>query len=303
MTDAKSKKAKKRSRPTKQIKSVSEFVHHVIEWRLDGYAPTVFRGQRHYGWYTMPKLLRDDNDVYSSENLAVRDIVSMHPGEFDSDKTMFDRLVRMQHFGLPTRLLDVTTNPLVALWFATEQSSDSDTYHGAVQALLIPQKRQKYYDSDQVSCMANIANLTKDQKNTLRENILTITDFEIFNKTSIVDTLVFHIGMEKTNFRKLIVSDDLVRPVFVKPKMSNKRIVAQSGAFILWGAVTDASSYGDNLRQDRIWIDESDKEKMRKDLELLGINERTLFPEIDKSTRFITDMYGASRRVQGKGIM
>nr|WP_257627200.1 FRG domain-containing protein [Enterobacter roggenkampii] len=24
---------------------------------------------------------------------------------------MFDRLVRMQHFGLPTRLLDVTSNP------------------------------------------------------------------------------------------------------------------------------------------------------------------------------------------------
>ncbi|MBW4236742.1 FRG domain-containing protein [Enterobacter roggenkampii] len=49
--------------------------------------------------------------MYASEDLAVRDIVSLHPNEFSSDKTMFDRLVRMQHFGLPTRLLDVTSNP------------------------------------------------------------------------------------------------------------------------------------------------------------------------------------------------
>lgn len=296
MINSKSKLIKKRPRPSKQITSVSDFVRHVVNWRLDGHPPTAFRGQSHYGWYSVPKLFRDDNDIHSSENYAVRDIVSLHPSEFESDKTMFDRLVRMQHFGLPTRLLDVTTNPLVALWFATEISKSSEDYHGAVQAFLVPKDRQRYYDSDRVSCMANIANLTKKQKEELASCAMTTSSVIEFNKQPVVDTLVFHIGMEKAHFRNVVNPDDLLRPIYVKPKMSNKRIIAQAGAFMLWGVNVDASRVGERLRQDRIWIDEADKAHIRDELNLLGINERTLFPEIDKSAKFITDLYGSRRR-------
>lgn len=43
-------------------------------------------------------------------------------------KDGWDWLVFAQHFGLKTRLLDWTTNPLMAIWFACNNNVDSDAY-------------------------------------------------------------------------------------------------------------------------------------------------------------------------------
>jgi hypothetical protein len=70
-----------------------------------------YRGQRNGAWKNIPALFRPDlAKLAQNEKRAVRDLVSVHPNEFVGDETMFDRLVRMQHFGLPTRLMDVSQN-------------------------------------------------------------------------------------------------------------------------------------------------------------------------------------------------
>lgn len=290
--------------PDIRIYTVAQFVEHVVKMNNDKESPIAFRGQRYYGWPTKPKIFREDSSVYNNENHAVRDIVSIHPSEFETDKTMFDRLVRMQHFGLATRLVDVTSNPLVALWFATERSSEKDKHHGGVQALYIPKDRQRYYDSDRVSCIANIANLKLVQKRNLFRHVDNRMPLQEFNKTEEAKMLAFYVGQEKTNFQPIINPSDLVLPVYVRPKMSNKRIIAQSGAFLLYGSQKRSGRAKEGLvKSKRVWIHEEDKPDIRRDLQMLGIHESILFPEIDRTAKFISERYSSESQKSNPGSL
>lgn len=259
-----------------------------------------YRGQADASWPIVAGIYRRDFEgLQKNEKRAVRDLISVHPNEFASDETMFDKLVRMQHFGLPTRLLDVTRNALVALYFATDPGPHrNEPSDGVVIGFAIPEEREKYYDSDAVSCIANLANMTSDEKDAicqLKESLIELPENEQvvkFNDDGVIKRLHQFIRSEKSYFQSIINPIDLFKPYYVHPKMSNRRIVAQSGAFILYGLDPLSEIFFPyKIEETRFLVPQKSKARIRKALENLGISESTLFPEIDKAAARIKNSY------------
>ncbi|HGG8774423.1 TPA: FRG domain-containing protein [Enterobacter asburiae] len=288
----------------KPIDSVAEYVSRVMKLKKNGTRPTAFRGQAYHKWEVEPKIHRKNIEIYDDEDKAIKDVISLESAEFQNDRTMFDKLVRMQHFGLPTRLLDVTTNPLIALWFASDIYNSDGEQDGKVLGMYVPPDRAKYYDSDTVSCLSNLASLRSDQKAEILRLAEGKIDKKLFNEKEVVSYLCYYIGMEKPHFKTEVVPEDLLYPLYVKPKLNNKRIIAQAGAFLLYGAKNyDPRGRSSPIKADQLIIPAASKSLIREELEVLGINERTLFPDIERATKFVTMRYQNELRRKQESLL
>ena len=107
---------------SKNISSLKSFVDYIMKLREDSLSQELsshqwfFRGQENSGWSIYPNVFR--NDGLAKENHIIQGALRQNPFEFQS-KNDFEILTKLQHYGLGTRLVDVTLNPLVALYFAT----------------------------------------------------------------------------------------------------------------------------------------------------------------------------------------
>jgi hypothetical protein len=293
--------AKKSTATSAPPRSLANFIEAFAQYSSSSIYLKCFRGQPDYAWANVAGIFRPDlKELLQNEKRAVRDLISVQPHEFASDETMFDRLVRMQHFGLPTRLLDVSLNALVALYVATDPGPDSGkSSDGMVTAFAIPPEREKYFDSDSVSCLANLANMTSEEKDeiyqlrkSLKGDISSAGNIKKFNKKDVIKRLHQFIRSEKPYFLPIIDPMDLFKPYYVHPKMSNRRILAQSGAFILYGINPPKKMYFPNpIEETQFIVPQSEKVRIRHALENLGINESRLFPEIDKAATRIKNRY------------
>lgn len=78
----------------------------------------IYRGMADKDWKLLPNLGRYKDLSNGQEYNLVHNLLSFRPEAFINLNSNFEILSKMQHYELPTRLLDFTTNPLIALFFA-----------------------------------------------------------------------------------------------------------------------------------------------------------------------------------------
>lgn len=263
---------------------VSRYNSAIIENDITG--TLLFRGQANIDFSMGASIFR--NNLISKETALINDLILQEPYEFGNHMTDFEQLVKMQHYGLPTRLIDVTTNPLIALYFACADKSCEDK-DGEILILIESLQRPT---EKQVKFFAALAEY--DGK-----SIEFFVDYFV-QKGLMSKDLDFKEKQERLEnvFRTKYI------PV-VAPK-NNERIKRQNGAFLLLGIDIEqpdcfikntfnlkdqlVKDFGDGIPRS-LFVPQEQKRVILKELDIIGINESFVYPELEHQTSYIKNKH------------
>ena len=285
-----------------EIDSVSSFISAVkmLKDSADGSSTELyFRGQEVEFWDIEPSVFR--NGMLNVEHRLMQIPLQKIPAEFKEFNTMFDIMTKYQHYGMCTRLLDLTTNPLVALYFACKHHGDelyiSDGGEDSHEPYGVIYFTRNYYPSLptdlEVQIIAALANYDLSKENTVVDVLTQL------KRDSIIDKETMNKWLTKDGFSEFIKI--VQRNYMVTPTYTNERLKKQSGIFLLASLFTVSSgteiaksiiskSRGDlrdEFEKEYFFVRGENKEEILKELDLYNINEATLFPELEHQLSYI----------------
>lgn len=288
-----------------EITSVDEFMKEISilnQNKKDPNAQLFFRGQAVDYWDIRPSIFRDQ--MLSIEHNLMTEPLRQVTSEFYNLSESFEIMEKYQHYGMCTRLLDITTNPLVALYFACEHyekeeyrdSENKSPEKVSPQGMVYFKEDNmplKYNDLD-VRILSKMASYNMNNDCTLEEIIIKLYEDGIISIDKKKNWLEEN-GMSE--FIHICQSVCTVLPI-----MNNDRLIRQSGAFLLPGKLTisnrgnslkDAiitkseANLRDEFEKNFFYISDDNKEQIRQELENCNVNEAHLFPELEYQLKYI----------------
>lgn len=289
-----------------EIDSVSTLIETVkrlrkdIEKKGDSF-DLYFRGQEVEEWNIEPSIFR--NDMVSVEHQLMQIPLQIIPMEFKEFNSKFDVMTKYQHYGMCTRLLDLTTNPLVALYFASQPRKKveiglKEEPNGVIYFTKKYSPIQSSNEEVQVISALATYDLTKD--NSISKILDKLVDDHILEKEKIIEWKTKKDYVQR--FIDIVQNNYIVVPVY-----TNERLSRQSGVFLLASNFTvekkqeNIEEYviskskkvlNDEFEDTVLIVNGDDKERILKELDLLNINEATLFPELEHQLNYIKNVNG-----------
>lgn len=224
-----------------------------------------FRGHAAEKWLLKPSVFRGDFD----ESFFYHEMQRLESGTFKNN-SVFDNLALMQHCGCPTRLLDVTFNSLVSLFFACKEEPEKD-------GLVYIFNRMYFANEDDadVTALSKLALLNRKQREDLKKDL---------NANALNENRSYGWIMNKSN----LVRNYFLEPVLVKSKFLAPRIKQQAGAFVI--APFDEQKVEGFMKSiccGSILIPAKAKEDILKELDQLCVNEMYLFDGIEHTANYL----------------
>ena len=106
--------------------SLESFIHLILNAKNDSIRKSThlyFRGENKYHQYIVPSLYLDEGLAKKSSEYYYRVLMSqLGKADYTKSSDLFKQMIDFQQHGAKTRLLEVSANPLIALYFAIEKT-------------------------------------------------------------------------------------------------------------------------------------------------------------------------------------